>query len=117
MFYGQLLMGGTLVFFAFWLQRTESRGWPNDSFNEAEDQAYLRRRGKSRRLVNILIGICGLLSLCAAISGDRLVFVSAWSIITLNLLVIIVLAGLDAFRTFRHHTDKLRRIREQTADE
>lgn len=119
MFYGELLMGSTLVFFAAWLQWTESRGWPHDSLDsdEAIDQQYLARRGKSRRLVNSLIGICGALILSAAFAGAGVVFVAAWSTVAMILFVIIILAGLDAFRTHRHHSDKIRQIRERALDE
>lgn len=119
MFYGQILLGGTLLFFAIWLQWTEHRGWPHDSFDvdKDEDELYLKQRRKSRRLVNGLIGICGVLSLVAAWAGVGIVFIAAWSIVSLILFVIIVLAGLDAFRTHRHHHDKIRRIRERALED
>lgn len=119
MFYGQLLMGSTLLFFASWLQWTERRGWPHDAFdrNEVSDQQYLTQRGRSRRLVNSLIGICGALILSAAFSGDVVIFVAAWSTVSMILFVIIILAALDAFRTQRHHADKIRRMRERALEE
>ncbi|MCC9604181.1 hypothetical protein LOC67_26810 [Stieleria sp. JC731] len=115
MFAGGLLLGGTLLFFAGWLQWTEHQGWPYDSFdaNADDDVAYLSQRKRSRSKVNFLIGTCGLLVLLATVSNDRLVFVAAWTAVTFILMVIIVLAMLDAFRTHRHHQDKMRRIRER----
>ncbi|KAA5547188.1 EscU/YscU/HrcU family type III secretion system export apparatus switch protein [Roseiconus nitratireducens] len=112
MFAGGLLLAGTLLFFAFWLQWTENHGWPHDSFTGKDDQEYLAQRKKSRRLVNILIGLCGALIAVATFAGVGLVFVAAWSIVTITLMVILVLAALDAFRTHRHHRRKLRQQRE-----
>lgn len=117
MFAGGCLLGGTLLFFAVWLQWTEHRGWPHDTFDGEEDREYRAKRRKSRLLVNVLIGICGLLILTSTFADHRVVFVAAWSIVSLILMVVIVLAGLDAFRTHRHQRDKLRRMREQAMEE
>ncbi len=117
MFPGGLLLGVTLLFFAFWLQWTEHRGWPHDTFDGDEDVEYRRRRKKSRLRVNVLIGICGLLILTATFADVGLVFVAAWSIVSLILMVIVILAGLDAFRTHRHHQDKIRRMRKRAMEE
>ena len=114
MFAGGLVLSGTLLFFAFWLQWTERRGWPQDSFNSEDDRDYLARRLKSRGLVNLLIGICGGLILLATLAGQRTIaFLAAWLTVTLILMVVILLAGLDAYRTLRHHKDKIRRLRER----
>ncbi|WP_158222570.1 hypothetical protein [Rhodopirellula sp. MGV] len=110
---GGLLLGATLLFFAGWLQWTEHNGWPYDHFDSDEDADYRSRRRKSRSKVNALIGTCGALVLAATLANSRLVFVAAWTAVTFILLVIIVLAMLDAFRTHRYHQDKMRRIREQ----
>ncbi len=117
MFAGGLLLGVTLLFFAGWLQWTEHHGWPHDTFNDAEDKAYRDRRKKSRLRVNMLIGICGVLILTAAIAGKGLFFIAAWTIVSLILMVIVILAGLDAFRTHRHHQDKIRRIRKKAVED
>ncbi|MCD0460844.1 hypothetical protein [Roseiconus lacunae] len=113
MFGGGLLLGGTLLFFAIWLQWTEHHGWPHDHFDSDDDLEYRKQRKRSRSKVNSLIGICGMLVLAATLVNDRLIFVAAWTAVTFILLVIIVLAMLDAFRTHRYHQDKMRRIREQ----
>ena len=118
MFAGGLVLSSTLLFFAGWLQWTEKRGWPHDHFDGEDDQEYLQRRMKSRGLVNTLIGTCGLLILLATLAGPRtLVFLAAWLTVTLILLVIVLLAGLDAYRTLRHQKDKLRRLRERALNE
>lgn len=117
MFAGGLLLAVTLLFFAVWLQWTEHQGWPHDTFDSEDDLEYLDRRKKSRLRVNILIGICGLLILAATLSGAGVVFVAAWSIVTLILMVIVILAGLDAFRTHRHQQDKIRRMRKRALED
>lgn len=117
MFAGGMLLAFTLLFFAVWLQWTEQHGWPHDSFNSDDDFEYLARRKKSRLFVNILIGICGLLILVATFAGVGVLFLVAWSVVSLILMVILFLAGMDAFRTHRHHQAKLRRLREQAFDE
>ncbi|QEG01031.1 hypothetical protein Mal15_51070 [Stieleria maiorica] len=117
MFAGGLLLGVTLLFFAIWLQWTEHHGWPHDTFDGDDDIEYRRRRKKSRLLVNVLIGICGALILAATFAGVGVVYLAAWSIVTLTLVVIVILAGLDAFRTHRHHQDKIRRMRKRALDD
>lgn len=116
MFAGGLLLGGTLLFFSLWLQWTENHGWPDDTFDAETDTAYRLQRKKSRRLVNILIGLCGLLILSATLAGVGVVYLAAWSTVTLILMVIIILAGLDAYRTHRHHKDKLRQMRKHAGE-
>lgn len=117
MFAGGLLLSATLIFFAGWLQWTEHQGWPHDQFNAKDDAAYLQRRKRSRLLVNSLIGFCGILVMVATFAGVGLVFAAAWSIVTLTLMVIVILAGLDAFRTLRHQKDKTRRMRQQACED
>ncbi len=113
MFAGGLLLGMTLVFFGIWLQWTEGRGWPHDSFDGDEDTEYRLRRRRLRTVVNALIGFCGGLIVSAAFAGGGVVFLAAWSMVTLVLIVILALAGFDALRTHRHHRDKLKRLRDQ----
>lgn len=117
MFAGGLLLASTLIFFAVWLQWTEHHGWPYDSAECDADHLYFEKRKRSRSLVNALIGICGLLILAATFAGIGLVFVAAWSIVALTLMVIVILAGLDAFRTHRHHKDRIRELRRRATDE
>jgi predicted tellurium resistance membrane protein TerC len=117
MFAGGLLLAATLLFFAGWLQWTEQRGWPHDTDDGELDVDYLQRRKKSRSRVNLLIGICGLLILTATLAGIGPIFVAAWSIVTVILMVIIILAGLDAFRTHRHHQEKIRQLRDRAMDD
>ena len=89
----------------------------HDQFDSDEDREYLSRRMKSRRFVNILIGVCGALILIATLAGVGLVFAVSWTLVTLILCMIVLLAGLDAYRTFRHQKEKLRRMRDQAMND
>lgn len=113
MFAGGMLLSFTLLFFAGWLQWTEARGWPHENDLDVDDGPYLLARRRGRFRVNLLIGTCGVLVLIATIAGVGLVFAAAWTTVTMILFVIVVLAGLDAWRTHRHHQDKVRRIRKR----
>jgi len=117
MFAGGLLLAATLLFFAGWLQWTEHHGWPHESADCEADYVYLAKRKRSRSLVNAMIGICGLLILVATFAGVGLIFAAAWSIVSLMLMVIVALAMLDAFRTHRHHQEKMRELRRRAIDE
>ena len=110
-------MAITLLFFAGWLQWTEHHGWPHDTFDADEDADYRQRRKRARLRLNVLIGICGLLILAATLAGVGVVFVAAWSTVSLILMVIVILAALDAYRTHRHHQDKMRRIRKRALED
>jgi hypothetical protein len=117
MFAGGLLLAATLLCFAGWLQWTEHRGWPHDSADCETDHVYLTKRKRSRSLVNALIGVCGLMVLIATLAGVGLIFVAMWSTVALTLMVIVVLAGLDALRTHRYHQDRMRELRRRAIDE
>jgi pheromone shutdown protein TraB len=117
MFAGGMVLAATVLFFAAWLQWTEHQGWPYDSFNMEEDGEYLTRRRRSRLIVNGLLALCGLLICTATLAGVGVVFAVAWTLVTLNLMIIVLLAGLDAFRTHRYHKDRLRALRERAFDE
>ncbi|WP_253159009.1 hypothetical protein [Stieleria tagensis] len=111
------MLASTLIFFACWLQWTEHRGWPHEDVDRDEDESYLQRRKKSRSRVNLLIGICGVLILAATIAGVGLVFAAAWTSVALILMVIVILAGLDAYRTHRHHQEKMRQMRKRATED
>ena len=121
---GGLLLSVTLILFAVWLQRTEHVGWPGEEFDGKRDldQRYRRQRMRSRRVVNFLIGLCGVLILIASLSllidakfiDGRLIFVAAWLTVIVVLFVVVMLAMLDVFRTYRYEKDKLRDLRRQS---
>ncbi|TWT91566.1 hypothetical protein Pla52nx_006397 [Stieleria varia] len=116
MFAGGLLLSCTLIAFALWLQWTERQGWPGEEYDEqrARDQLYLQRRRRSRRLVNGLIGLCGVLIGIATFAGIGRTFVAAWLCVMVVLFGVVMLALLDAFRTVRYEKDKRRDIRRES---
>ncbi len=108
MFAGSMILAVTLIAFAAWLQWSESNGWGDGELSETElDQRYFRQRGRSRRRTNLIIGICGLLILVAAIAGGGPIWIAAWLCVTLALATVVGLAGLDVLRTHRYHTAKM----------
>ncbi len=117
MFEGSLLLGTTLLCFAYWLHWNETQGWPNESFVTELDNRYHATRSRSRKRIHIIIAICGVLILVAAIVGPGPVWVASWMCVTVALLTVVVLAGVDAIRTHRYHSDKLPEIRRQVLGE
>jgi Flp pilus assembly protein TadB len=115
MFASHLILGVTLISFSLWLQRTEGRGWPNETYDSELDAEYLRRRKRSRRRVNLIFAFCGTLILVAGVSGPR-VFVVAWMTVTVALLTVMMLAAVDVVRTQRYQQKKLPEIRRQLFD-
>ena len=123
MFAGSLVLSITLIAFAVWLQWNEKHGWPQefDEVNRAMhplvgtelDREYYASRGRSRRRIHVIIGICGALILIAAIAGGGLVWLVAWSCVMVALMGVVLLALLDAVRTHRYHRSKLPEVRDQ----
>lgn len=115
MFTGGLILATTLMFFSVWLFRTEQLGWPNDCFDDPSDKRYLHRRSRSRRRVNVLIFLCGLLILFATLATPdrRTLWIGLWMCAMLVLVTIVALASLDGIRTVLHHRNRLERLRQQ----
>ena len=114
MFASGMILSITLIGFAWWLQRNEQLGWPQESYDSELDKDYLARRRKSRRRVNALIAICGLLIFVATVAGPGPVWLAAWMSVSVGLLTVVILALLDALRTHRYQRKKLPEIRRQT---
>ena len=113
MFASHFVLGIALIAFGLWLQSTESKGWPNESCEGNLDRQYFARRHRLRRRVNGILIVCGMLILVAGISPPRM-FILAWTLVSLALLIVVMLAGLDAVRTQRYHARKLPEIRRDT---
>ncbi|PHQ32665.1 hypothetical protein [Rhodopirellula bahusiensis] len=115
MFAGGLVLASTLIFFAVWLQRSEQIGWPHERFDEDIDQPYMKRRRRSRKRVNFLFLVSGVLVLVATLATPRnhAVWLSCWISVMLVLLTILLLAGLDALRTIRHLRHRLDNLRQK----
>ncbi len=117
MFESQLILAVTCLAFAAWLQWHESHGWPNESYDRQGDAEYLKTRMRSRRRVHLLFAGCGVLMAVAAFAGPGRVFVAAWMIISLALLTVVLLAGLDALRTSRYEKRRKDQLRKQLLNE
>lgn len=104
MFAGGLILAATLIFFSGWLFRSEQLGWPNDTHDDPIDDEYLRRRSRSRRCVNTLFFVCGLLVLGATLATPerRALWIACWMSAMLVLCTIVALAVLDVARTMLH---------------
>lgn len=114
-FASHLVLGVTLIGFAVWLHLTEKKGWPNESMDGELDADYLQRRMRSRRRVNVILGICGVLILAAGI-GPPVVFVAAWMSVFVALFIVMLLAALDVIRTQRYMNNKMPEIRRRMTD-
>lgn len=119
MFVGGMLLGFTLIGFAFWLHWNEQLGWPGDTSETDLDRDYLRRRYRARRWMHWLFAVCGLLIMAAAWGGpeSKLFWIGCWTVVMITLLTIIILAAFDVLRTQRYQSKKLPEIRRQTLDQ
>lgn len=111
MFAGGIVLALTLMLFAVWLQRSEQLGWPHQNAERrmseavrAMEQEYLVRRRRGRRRVNSLFFLCGLLILIATFATPErnVIWLACWFSVIAMLLTIVVLAGVDVFRTYRY---------------
>ena len=116
MFFGGLLLGTTVLAFAWWLHWNEAHGWPDESYDRESDREYLANRGSARRRVHAIFGACGVLILVATFAGPGPLFAGAWTCVAFALMTVVGLALLDAMRTHRYHSNKLRKIRQQFPD-
>ncbi|MFG0263348.1 MAG: hypothetical protein ACF788_13225 [Novipirellula sp. JB048] len=116
MFAGSLVIGVTLLCFAFWLHWNERHGWEYESLDDDLDERYLTARMHSRRWVHGLFALCGLLVIAAAFAGPGPVWIGCWMSVIMSLLTIVVLAGVDAFRTLRYQAQKKPQLRKHLLD-
>ena len=107
MFIDSFVLGGFLVGFALWLHWNDTADLVGESIESKLDADYLIRRTKSRRRIHFLIGSCGTLIIASAFAGPRTpLWAACWLSVTVSLLVIILLALLDAWRTYRYQAAK-----------
>jgi len=116
MFAGGLLLSVTIIAFALWLHWNERTNWGERDFNSKTDRAYLRARTRIRRVVHALFLICGILILVSTVATPerRVVWLISWTAVTVLLLCIVMLAGIDAVRTRRYQLSKLPEIRKKS---
>lgn len=114
MFAGGMILAFTCMAFAVWLQRTELMGWPRESYDQ-RDEDYLRRRRRSRLRVNVLFFVCGLLILAATLAGREhaALWAGCWLAVVAVLMVVVMLACLDVWRTLRHQRDRMDEMRRR----
>jgi|TARA_Y100000385_G_C13016867_1_gene604262 Flp pilus assembly protein TadB len=113
MFAGSLVLGITLIAFAWWLHCQDTQGWPSDNFTTDLDKTYHQSRTRSRRRIHVILSGCGVAAIIAAFYGLGTVWVAMWSFVMVSLLVVVGLAGVDALRTHRYMKSKLPEIRER----
>ena len=114
MFAGSLVLGFTLIGFAFWLQWNDSFGWPDEKFETKLDHDYHVKRSRSRRRIHMIIAACGTAIILAAIAGPGPIWIGAWMCVSVALMTVVILAGFDAFRTHRYHREKLPKLRQNS---
>ncbi|MEM9366995.1 MAG: hypothetical protein AAGD07_13460 [Planctomycetota bacterium] len=114
MFASGLILSMTLMGLSWWLHRSEQMGWPNESHDPEADGAYLATRRRTRRFVNGLFFLCGLLILVAtfATPDQRWVWMACWLLVVVGLTLSVALALLDMFRTMRHYRKRYRNLRD-----
>ena len=117
MFTSQMILAFTCLAFAAWLHWNEHHGWANESYDRDNDDEYLNARMRSRRRVHLLFATCGVLIAIAAFAGPGRIFIAAWSIVSLTLLTVVGLAGLDAIRTRRYDKRKTDKRRKRLLNE
>ncbi len=113
MFAGGLILGFTLIAFAVWLHHREQVGWGERRDESEMDNLYFARRTVGRRRVHVLFAFSGGLILVSAFFGPGFVWGVCWMLVMVQLLVVVVLAIIDAARTQRYHRSKLPEIRRQ----
>jgi hypothetical protein len=108
-----LLIGFTVIAVALWLEYNDYLGWPNEADRERggttdRDTRYRLLRRRWRRVVHLLIALCGALMASTGFSGPGRFFIAAWTAVAMLMMVVIVLALGDAFRTHRYYAAKRR---------
>ncbi|MEL7337344.1 MAG: hypothetical protein AAFN70_14210 [Planctomycetota bacterium] len=97
---------------AIWLEQRDRLGWVAKE-DDDWDESYLVARRRGRRLTNFLLMSIGLMIIASGLAGRGLLFVIAWSVIFLALLLLVALAFFDMARTHRYATDRLPEIQRR----
>ncbi|MEM1068556.1 MAG: hypothetical protein AAGG48_13125 [Planctomycetota bacterium] len=113
MFAGSLVLGMTIIAFAAWLQWNENETAGDENPRTDLDREYLNNRGRARKRIHVLIAGSGGLVLVAACAGPGPVWLVSWLGVIMLLLIVVMLAGLDALRSHRYHLRKLPEIRRE----
>ena len=117
MFAGSLVLGVTLIAFAGWLHHQDTQGWPSENFSTDLDKKYHTRRTRSRRRIHVILAGCGFAAIVAAFFGLGAVWVAMWCSVMVALVVVVLLAGIDAIHTKRYLKSKMPELRKQMLQE
>lgn len=112
-----LAVGVMLLIAAGVLQWRDASSLKDQHTGSELDERYHAKRTRGRRLVHILMAVCGLLAIFAGGVGRGQAFLLCWASIPLVLFVIVMLAMLDAFHTYRYHAQKLPELRKASFPE
>ena len=113
MFLGSLVLGVTIIAFAAWLQWNESENATEETPRTDLDREYFSARTRARKRIHVLIAISGVFVLVAAFAGPGPVWLFSWMGVIVLLMIVVMLAGLDALRSHRYHVRKLPEIRRE----
>ncbi len=119
MFAGGLVLSVTIISFAIWMQWNENQQAVGVDKGASEvDRRYIRRRARHRQIVNGLFLFTGLLVLASTFAGveRKLLWLSLWATTIAVLMVIVILAGIDALRTHLYHLHKLPEVRKKALE-
>jgi phosphatidylglycerophosphate synthase len=105
-----LMLGLTLLGFAAWLEWRERQGFDQGPLFDAD---YLRRRRRGRQAVHILLAAAGVLILAAAVAGRGILWAALWSAVCGLLILVLLIAIVDVWRTHRYFYRKLPELRQQ----
>ncbi|QDV56456.1 hypothetical protein [Rosistilla oblonga] len=105
-----LILGALVLLAAILLEwRTPQGGSAGEPESEL-DTRYYRVRTRRRRMVHLLLGIIGSLSIAAGVLGQGRAFFLIWAAVPLVVFLIVILAMLDAYQTHRYLVKKLPEI-------
>ena len=116
MFAGSLLLAVTVTGFAVWLQMNESRDWPKAAASELETK-YRKKRFRWRSFIHNMLIVAGGLIAVAGFAGAGRIWVVCWASVMVILLLVMMLAIIDGFRTRRYLKQRLPEIRRQIMDD
>lgn len=116
MLIGSLLIAVTVTILAVYLQRLETQQWPARAMTPLET-TYRTSRFRRRSLIhNLLILTAGLIAI-AGIAGRGRLWMICWILVAIVLLLVMLLAVWDAFRTHRYLRQRLPEIQRETLED
>lgn len=111
-----LILAVTLIGFALWLQMNEGRGWPEDDASKI-DADYRAKRFRRRSRIHSVLIIAGGLIAVAGLAGKGRVWIACWSAVMVLLMVVMMMAIADGYRTRRYLRRRLPEIQREILDD